>query len=210
MKTFSIKTSLKRGWELFTKHWTTLLLLGAIFVILGAVQGAFEKDLSGWEPVSLVIFVATILVQILVQIGSTKLLLHMEDGQPAHLGEIFAHKEIFWRYIIASLAYTIMAIVGLVLLVVPGLYVISRFGFVLTAMVDKNLGVEAAFDESSRITEGVRLKVLGFLVVMLLINVVGAIPFGLGLILTIPVTALAWMHVYRSLSSRAVEPQTTA
>lgn len=206
MKTFSIKEALKRGWDLFTKHWVTLLLLGVMFVILGAIQEMFDKDMYWFNPIAWIVMIASIIVQILVQIGATKLLLNIEDGREVELMSVFSHKNLFWKYIGASILCSVMIMVGLVLLIIPGLYLFSRFGFTLTALVDRNLGIKEAFKASSDMTEGMRLKVLGFVAVIILLNILGAIPFGLGLVISIPVTALAWMHVYRTLSRAHSQP----
>lgn len=205
MKTFSIKESFKKGWDLFTRHWVVLLLLGMIFLVLSIVQNAFDKDMSGWDPVSFIVFVAALVVQILVQIGAMKILLDMVDGKPVEINKLFSNSKIFWKYAAVSIITSIIVMAGFILLIIPGLYLISRFGFNTFALIDKNLGIKESFEASTRITEGVRMKILGLMLVMVAINVLGALALGIGLIVTVPVTALAWAYVYRTLSATSAQ-----
>jgi len=55
----------------------------------------------------------------------------------------------------------------------------------------------------SRITEGQRANLLLLGLTLLVINLLGAILFGLGLLITVPVSALAAIHVYRILRTAA-------
>lgn len=56
-----------------------------------------------------------------------------------------------------------------------------------------------AFKESMRMTDGKFWKLLGVLALFIIVNIIGAIPFGLGLIVTLPVTILASAHLYKKL-----------
>lgn len=48
-------------------------------------------------------------------------------------------------------------------------------------------------------TEGVKWKLLGFCIVMGLINIVGLVALVVGVLVSFPVTNLAYLHIYRKL-----------
>ncbi|MBX3187845.1 MAG: hypothetical protein KF819_12550, partial [Labilithrix sp.] len=59
-----------------------------------------------------------------------------------------------------------------------------------------------AFRYSSDLTRGVRWRLFLFGVLLAALNVVGAFLLGVGLIVTIPISAFAMAHVYRRLGER--------
>ena len=65
----------------------------------------------------------------------------------------------------------------------------------------KDLSMGEAFRESARITDGVKWKLFGFFLATVFLNIVGALCLVLGLLVSIPVSMLAYVHLYRKLSS---------
>jgi uncharacterized membrane protein len=68
--------------------------------------------------------------------------------------------------------------------------------------VDRNAGALASIGESFRLVQGSFWSVLGFLVLGFFLNLLGALLFGLGLLVTIPVTSLSLTYLYRRLQRR--------
>lgn len=93
--------------------------------------------------------------------------------------------------------------IGLLLLsVILGVYVSSMLMFSTYTVVDRALGPIAALKESIKITKGNRLKIIGLLLALLLLNLVGVLALFVGLLVTVPMTLIAIVHVYRTLSPR--------
>jgi uncharacterized membrane protein len=91
---------------------------------------------------------------------------------------------------------------GLILLIVPGIYLGLKYQFFSYLIVDKELGVLDSLKESSQITQGVKWQLFGFSLALIGINILGALAFGIGLLVTIPLTVVAHVFVYRKLSTR--------
>jgi uncharacterized membrane protein len=89
---------------------------------------------------------------------------------------------------------------GLILLIIPGIFWAVRFSFSPIVVIDTKLGPVASMKESWAITKGQFWKILGFWVVIGLFNLAGLIVFGIGLLVTVPVSTLASIYVYRELS----------
>lgn len=96
-----------------------------------------------------------------------------------------------------------VALVLLVASVIAALYVSSMLLFGTYAVVDRAMGPIAALKESIKVTKGNRIKVIGFLLTLVLLNILGAIALFVGLLVTVPMTLLGLVHVYRTLSPRA-------
>jgi uncharacterized membrane protein len=80
------------------------------------------------------------------------------------------------------------------------------FMFTMFIVIDRGLGPIVAMKESRRITRGYKWQLLGFVLVLTLINLVGALAVLVGLLVTIPVTSLAFVHAYRALTANAGAP----
>ena len=61
-----------------------------------------------------------------------------------------------------------------------------------------------ALKRSAEITKGHRWQLLGLTVLLLIINVIGAILCGIGLLFTYGITAIAVAHAYKSLSGQPI------
>jgi len=72
-------------------------------------------------------------------------------------------------------------------------------------VIDKGLGPVASLKESWRITKGSKWELFILIIVLAVLNLLGAIALLIGLFITIPVTALATVHAYRTLEHKAGE-----
>ncbi len=207
MNTFSTGSSLRFGWETFKKRpWffigvTFLVMLISVIVKPAAgQQGSAAWDV--WHVVSFVLL-------ILLDMGSTALMLHAhDDAASAKVSDLW-HPHPFLNYLGAVILSAIAIVAGLFLFVVPGIFFILMWMFVKYSVIDKNLGPIEAMQYSARIGGGKRWELLLFLFAVILLNVCGAILLLVGLLVTIPVTALAMTHAYRTLSGGTSIPAAT-
>ncbi|MDB5266896.1 MAG: hypothetical protein JWN89_711 [Parcubacteria group bacterium] len=214
MKTISIKGAFKRGWELFKANQKFLIPVTLLLLVLGSLdnsgdhQGFYGYGHAGFHSrgfdvgmhhgggmFSILLFV----LALFLQIGFMKSLLKIEEGQEPRWKDLVDHADLLIRFFVANLLYGILVGVGLVLLVIPGVYFMVKYLFVPLLTIDKKLGIKEAFKESARMTEGVKWKLIGFLLVLVLANILGAVVFVVGLLVSVPVSALAYIHVYKKL-----------
>lgn len=87
--------------------------------------------------------------------------------------------------------------IGFIVSVIASLIVGMRYLFYLYAIFDGH-GVTEAFGESARITEGRRGELFGIMVLLGLINLLGAMACFLGLLYTMPLTMIAMYSLYIS------------
>lgn len=198
------------GWDTFKKRpWFFVgmtLLIGVISGVLGQVGSFDEKTVV---DVGMIIALAGVFVsvvgQILMKMGTISFALKAHDApEHAKVVDLWA-PEMFWKYFLASLLVGLIVIVGLILLIVPGIIWGLRYAFVPYLIIDRKLPVMDALRESARITLGHKWQLLGLVIVFALLNILGAIALLVGLLVTIPVTMLAFVHTYRTLEHAANE-----
>lgn len=91
-------------------------------------------------------------------------------------------------------AIVIIALVALVVAV----YIALRYSMSRFEVLD-GAGIFESLRKSSIITRGVKWKLVGFGIVLGLLNLLGAVLFLVGLLVTVPITMIAVAHVYTKL-----------
>lgn len=127
------------------------------------------------------------------------------NPETVRLAELW-HPRPFWKYLAIFVLETIAVGIGLLLFIVPGLVAMVFFMFATILVIDRELGPLAALKESARLTKGNRWPLLGFVILLTLMFLAGALAFGLGLLIVYPIMCLSVMHAYQQLSGG--EPQT--
>lgn len=192
--TLSVKDCLSFGWRTFkTRPWFfvgTFLIYALVQILLSMVQ----KDMPG-----IVSFLLSLIVSTLLYIGLITIYLKAHTSVTAPRFSDFWRPAPFWRYLGSSLLLAIIVIVGLILLIVPGIYAALAFAFIGYLVVDKGLNPIAALKESARLTKGNRFKLFLLGLAVLGLSILGMIPLFLGLLVVGPVSMLAGVHAYRTL-----------
>lgn len=149
-------------------------------------------------------FVISFVVSVLVKMGTINIYLKAHDNiEAAKFEDLWAPQRIV-SFTLASLLVGVIVLLGMLLLVIPGIVWALRYSLVPYLVMDRGLDVGEALKESGRITYGHKAKLLGLFFVIGLVNILGAILLLVGLLVTIPLSALAVVHAYRTLSAQSV------
>lgn len=208
--TFSKGQALRFGWETTKKNlWyfvSILLIIAAISYVPSFIANGLNEQ--GGEGVAIIvafISVASWIASIIVEVGLLSIMLSFVDGKKPNFSMLFAKRDpmLIIKFFAASVLYAIIVGVGLLLLVVPGIYFGVKFMFSSYFIVDKNVGPLEALKLSSKATSGAKWNLFLFMLLVIGINILGAIALLIGLFVTIPLTSLATVWVYRKLQSKA-------
>jgi len=201
MHAFSIKEAIKYGWKATKEHLFFLVsLVVGIFVINAGFSYA-EKffDSSGNNLLVFVFSVASLLIGFLISIGLIYITLKIYDENKATYKDLLEPAPLLWRFIGASVVYLLIVIAGLILLIVPGIIWAIKYKFYKYALIDEKLGVMDSIRKSGDITNGEKWHIFLFGLVLGLLNLLGALAALVGLFVTIPITIMATVYVYRKL-----------
>jgi uncharacterized membrane protein len=192
--TFSIRESLSSAWKLFTQHW--MVLVGAM--VLMAIIQSFPGYLMGDKnPVAQIL---SYLISIFLSAGMMRIYLDATDGKMPDLKDLFSQGSLFLKALFASVIMWIAIIVGLILLIIPGVYIATRLFFVMAFVIDKGLGPIEAIRASWALTEGQLLHLVKLWLTFVGILILGALALIVGLLVAVPVATLMLTIVYRKLA----------
>ena len=200
MKTFSIKAAFKRGWRLLKANEKLLIASTFIMAVTGALQSILtNRHALGFGFSVFIIIIAYYVFATILKIGFIKMYLKLEDSEPTVLRELLSYSNLFLEFLLASVLYMLLVLAGTILLVIPGIYWAVKYLFVPIIVVDEHVTMKQAFKRSAELTVGVKWKLIWLFILVVLTNILGAIVLLVGLFVSIPVTMLAVMHVYRTL-----------
>lgn len=208
MQTFSIRESLKFGWDTFMKRpWFIIgaVVVAVIFSISFSYQSESAQEMKGMVPFLLPLNLVYAAISVAVEILFLRFLLLAHDSVTTMKYTDVLPARPYWKYIGGKIAASIIVIVGFILLIVPGVIASVALLFAPYLIVDRKMWPIEAMKESARITRGHRWKLLGLVLVIAGLNILGVLALFVGLLVTIPVSMLALVHVYRTLEHKASE-----
>lgn len=183
---------LGHGWDTLKTHFWTLIVAALIYLAVEAVSNVFTVDPgpgSSGSPASVLAPLWSILVTGPLAVGFAALVLSAVRGREPELDELLTGFRTYVNAVGGMLVYAIAVVVGLVLLVVPGLVAIVRLSFTPFLIAERDLSPIDAVKTSWARTRGHGWPLFGLLIVCLLILVGGLLLLVVGV-----VPAIAWVH----------------
>ena len=201
----TITSPLSKAWDLFQKEWKYIYTMGLVFFLVGAFSSQlleFITKNAGGGLLQLVASLVTVVISIGLEMMGLFVLLEFLSGKKYEISKLtglIPEWKRMWTYFSARLIVGLMVVVGLILLIVPGVYFALRYMFVPLLLVDKKMGISEALEKSSKMTEGKLMTLFGVMLVLIGLNVLGALALGVGLLITIPVSSLVPVILYKDL-----------
>ena len=199
-----VGSAYKNGWrQLFWKYFIALFVIGLIGCIIAIptgmnewVQGATAAGILGFLA-----FIYGILVEGPVQYGMAFAFLKAARGDKLEIKDMFAAFKNYWNAVLASLFVGVIIVIGLILLIVPGIIFACKLAFTPYLVVDRKMGVMEAIEESWRMTGGHAWKVFFIGLLAIPICIAGLLCFIVGIIISIMLVSLAFASLYHAVSS---------
>lgn len=205
MMELSVRDCLRAGWTGFkVRPW---LFIGSGLVLFAAsivadLPRSLLDHISGNQSWGLgfIAFLISTGISFLISMGKTAFYLRAHDApEAAEITDLW-HPHPYWKYAAVSVLAGAATIIGLVLLIVPGIIIGITFGFSLYLVLEKNLSPFDALRASAALTKGNRWNLFLLGLALLGINILGFCAIFVGLLITIPISGLAIVHAYRMLS----------
>lgn len=190
---------IKFGWNTFRARPWFFVMTIAIYVVIQGVVALVENGAPNF-----ITFLLSVVVSTLLYSGMIAVYLKAHDNVSfPQLKDLWNPKP-FVNYLLLSILLAVIIVAGLILLVVPGVIFALMFSMAGFLVIEKNMNPLEALKESARLTKGYRVKILLLGFALLGLTILGIIPLMLGLLVVAPLSMLALVHVYRTLSGGTV------
>jgi hypothetical protein len=174
---------LSEAWTLYKRHARHLLVIALVVYV---VAGILEAVLAGFLGIvgALLAAIVSLIAAFLLQAALVKAVDDVRDGR-ADLSlsdTLNAAKPHVGRVAGASIIAGFAIGIGLILLIAPGLYLLTIWCLIVPVIVLEGAGIGAAFTRSRELVRGNGWNVLGVIVLVFLLLL--GVEIVLGLILT--------------------------
>ncbi|HEX3702653.1 MAG TPA: DUF4339 domain-containing protein [Vicinamibacterales bacterium] len=182
---------ISRGWHLVRAN--PLLLVSAAAVVWTIIIGITFVPRVGW-------LLGTVVNSPLIG-GLYYLNIRRIRGIRAGADETFAgfRRAYFLPLVLAGLLSGALTSLGILLLVLPGVYLAVGYMFVLPLVIDKRMDVWTAMEVSRRVVHQQWWMAFALALVAALMVLAGALAFGIGIVVAVPVAHAALMYAYEDL-----------
>lgn len=200
---FEIKEVLSEAWSKTNGSKLTFLVAYVIYVAILAVVGfvvslvtvSFDKVgfdffdfLRNWIPV---------IVGMPMAAGLVMLGLRRSAGVQTSPMIVLSYYHLWIPILILTLFLDILVVVGLVLLVIPGIYLVVAYTMATPLLVDKGLAPWEAMETSRKALTHQWFKVFGLILILGLLNMATILTLGIGLFWTVPLTFISIGILYQ-------------
>ncbi len=180
---------LEEAWALYKSHWQRFVILAlAVYVVVGLITAVLISSAEVWG--ALLATVVSLVSVFLLQGAFVHAVLDVRDGRvDMTVGETLAKARPYLGSIAgASLLAGLGIAVGLILLLVPGFYLLTIWVLIVPVIVLENKSALDSFARSREIVTGYGWNVFGLIVLTFLIQIVVGIVIGL-LAVSLPETS---------------------
>jgi hypothetical protein len=195
--TFSIDEVYRSSWSIFKEKWSFIYIVLIAMIVL-SIPNSIANGLHGSG--SGLLRIVTMLWSMIVGLGITYIMARVARLEETALGDFLKPLNSFWSYLWGSIRVGFLVIVGLLLLVIPGIYWAIKYAFVPFLMT-----ADDAFRLSAKMTKGVKWSLVMIMVINILVIILGALALGVGLIVAIPFVYLVQLVVYNMLYAQVAK-----
>jgi len=139
------------------------------------------------------------MIQLFLSLGFTKIMLLLVQDEFVEVADMFNNFRLFLSYFVASFLYGIAVALGTLLFIIPGIFIAIRFQFYPYFILEEGVSSFTALQKSYFLSQNLTFELLLFGAVVVILNVIGILLMGAGIIFTYPLTTMATAVVYKSL-----------
>ena len=181
-----ISSALSRGWALVRDHMP--VLVGATALGWLVTVGLAFVPVLGW------------IVGFVLLGGLDYMSIRRIRGEDVQIGDVFSGFNLaFLDLTMAGLVKWLLTSLGLILCILPGIYLAVGYVFALPLVVDKKMEFRTAMEVSRRVVHEHWWSAFALVIVLALVAFAGFLLCGVGALISVPVASAALMYVYEDL-----------
>ena len=172
-------------------HWGLGVLVAFVYVLIIGVPSIIFPDGEG---------IVSLVLAGPLAVGVAYFSFAVIRGETPHFFQLFEGFNVFGKSFLANLCYSLLVIVGFVLLIIPGIIVGLALSMTFFVMADRpELSFSECLNESWNLTSGYRFKLLGLNLRFIPWYLLGILCLGVGVLLVIPWYYISLARFYEEL-----------
>jgi uncharacterized membrane protein len=199
----TVDASYGNGWHQMWKYFLELFLIGIIGWVIGipsGMEGWAQGETSAVTTIGIIGFIYGILVVGPTDFGVSFAYLKAARSDKLEIGNMFEAFRNYWNTVLANILVGVIVVIGLILLIIPGIIFACKLAFTPYLVVDRKMEVIEAIKASWRMTDGHAWTVFLIGLLAIPICIAGLICFGVGIIVSIMWIRLTFASLYQAVS----------
>jgi len=192
------------AWKLLWNHFPVLLAIVIIYSLLSGPVSIFQYRYEHMNNIFFPgVFVILFSVFITGPIGysTSWVFLKAARGESYEIRDMFAvFERNYWNAVAANLVVGLIVVVGIFLLIVPGIIFAIRLAFVPYLIMDRKMELGEALDASWQMTKGYGGEIFLMGILAVLVVILGFIALFVGVIISMIWIYLAVAIMYQAVS----------
>lgn len=195
---FKFQQYINDGFALYKRHMGQF----ALFYLIVFSISIFAGLLIPYVGYAVDIFITPVFVA-----GAYLVANELIKGRVPEFNFFFKGFDFFIPVVVLTLVSGLLIIAGLVLLIIPGIYLIVSYTFATMFLIFLKYDYWSALEWSRKIITKQWWMFFGFVIVMGLINLAGLLMCGIGIIFTAPLTMCMQFCAFEDIVGTAVRKQ---
>ena len=182
------------------------MLIALLVSLISSAVNSFVPQENTSVALIILTFVVSLIIWVLgiiIHMGMINISLKLSNNEKCKYADLFNSYTLFFKYLFGGILYALIVLIGLVLLIFPGIIWAVKLQFWPYLVVDKKMGPIQALVKSSAMTTDAEWSLLLFVLLLGAVNVIGALCLLVGLFATVPATMIAYAYVYKKLAGSA-------
>lgn len=192
----TVSACFESAFSLFKKHFWMLIL---IIFVTGAIKTPMwfmqeSKDMSDgyqftFHVLELIQTIYYFAVTSIFGYGVVSIFLKVARKEKFEFEDIFDGFKTYSRAFLSNLFFTLLVVFGLILLLLPGIFLACRLIFVPFLIMDKKHGVKESLKISYYMTKGYFWTIFGMGILSFVVIILGFVLLGFGILIS-----LVWIN----------------
>lgn len=188
---FDIDAALKRGWELFKAEPAILIVYFLVVLLVQVIPTFYLEDFAG---------LISILISPPLIAGFYLIANKISRGETVEFKDCFDGFKFWLPVVSVNIIVGIITLLGLIALILPGIYLAVAYSFALPFVLFGGTEFWTSMELSRKLITKIWWRFFAFALLLMVINIVGLLFLGVGLLVS---GAVSYMAVYAAFEDLA-------
>ena len=204
---FMISEVFGTSWKHTKSQIWVLVGLFIGFSILSMIVTLFGMPAQGSIVGRVIVQIVSLLISCIFMLGYVKNIFQALDGEEPQFSAYGQQSRKIITYLIANILFSIAVCIGMVLLIIPGIYLYLRLQFFTAFIVEEDCGIIESLQKSWNMTQGQTLPLFLLLLTIIGTAIVGCILFFVGFFVAVPLIYMMQCYTFRKLNTISTEEE---